>query len=157
MSESVLRSEIAEQPEVIARLLRDGAAGVEAIAAGIRGRGVHHVVMAARGSSDNAARYAQYLFGAHNRLTVTLATPSLFTRYQAPPLMTGALVVGRVAVRRVARPGGRGGGGAAAGLPDAGHHERRGIAAHPGRRPRHRAAAPGRSAASRRRRPTRRS
>ena len=92
--ESVLRSEIAEQPEVIARLLRDGAAGIEAIAAGIRVRGVHHVVMAARGSSDNAARYAQYLFGAHNRLTVTLATPSLFTRYQAPPLMTGALVVG---------------------------------------------------------------
>ena len=94
MSESVLRSEIAEQPEVIARLLRDGAAEVEAIAAGIRARGVHHVVMAARGSSDNAARYAQYLFGAHNRLTVTLATPSLFTRYQAPPRMTGALVVG---------------------------------------------------------------
>jgi glucosamine--fructose-6-phosphate aminotransferase (isomerizing) len=89
-----LRSEIAEQPEVIARLLRDGAAGVETVAAGIRARGVHHVVMAARGSSDNAARYAQYLFGAHNRLTVTLATPSLFTRYKAPPLMTGALVVG---------------------------------------------------------------
>lgn len=94
MSESVLRSEIAEQPEVIARLLRDGAATVEAIAADIRGRGVHHVVMAARGSSDNAARYAQYLFGAHNRFTVTLATPSLFTRYQAPPRMAGALVVG---------------------------------------------------------------
>ena len=94
VSESVLRSEIAEQPEVIARLLRDGAAGIEAIAGRIRACGVHHVVMAARGSSDNAARYAQYLFGAHNRLTVTLATPSLFTRYQAPPLMTGALVVG---------------------------------------------------------------
>jgi len=94
VSTSVLRSEIAEQPEVIARLLRDGAAGVEAIAAGIRAQGVHHVVMAARGSSDNAARYAQYLFGSHNRLTVTLATPSLFTRYRTPPMMTEALVVG---------------------------------------------------------------
>jgi glucosamine--fructose-6-phosphate aminotransferase (isomerizing) len=51
-------------------------------------------VLAARGSSDNAARYAQYVFGAHNRLTVTLATPSLFTRYKAPPRMTDALVVG---------------------------------------------------------------
>ena len=94
MSESVLRSEIAEQPDVIGRLLRDAAAGVDDIAATIRARGVHHVVMAARGSSDNAARYAQYLFGSHNRLTVTLATPSLFTRYRTPPLMTGALVMG---------------------------------------------------------------
>ena len=52
------------------------------------------VVIAARGSSDNAARYAQYVLGAFNRMTVTLATPSLFTRYGAPPRMDGALVVG---------------------------------------------------------------
>ena len=94
MSESVLLSEIAEQPSVLEGLLAQGAPEVEAIAATIRARGIHHVVIAARGSSDNAARYAQYLFGAHNRLTVTLATPSLFTRYQTPPVMTGALVVG---------------------------------------------------------------
>ena len=67
---------------------------MEAIAATVRIRDIHHVVIAARGLSDNAARYAQYLFGAHNRLTVTLATPSLITRYQTPPVMTGALVVG---------------------------------------------------------------
>jgi len=92
--DSVLLSEIAEQPAVIAGLLKDAAADVEAIAADIRGRGLHHVVIAARGSSDNAARYAQYLLGAHNRLTVTLATPSLFTRYHTPPVMAGALVAG---------------------------------------------------------------
>lgn len=91
---SVLHAEIAEQPEVLRRLLADGAAEVEAIAARLRGRDVQHVVIAARGASDNAARYAQYLFGAYNRLTVTLATPSLFTRYQARPRMTGALVIG---------------------------------------------------------------
>ena len=94
MSESVLLSEIAEQPSVLERLLAEAAPEVEAIAATVRARNIHHVVIAARGSSDNAARYAQYLFGAHNRLTVTLATPSLFTRYQTPPVMTGALVVG---------------------------------------------------------------
>jgi len=92
--ESVLLAEIAEQPGVLERLLRDAAPEIEAIASDIRARGVHHVVIAARGSSDNAARYAQYLFGSHNRLTVTLATPSLFTRYRTPPMMTGALVVG---------------------------------------------------------------
>jgi glucosamine--fructose-6-phosphate aminotransferase (isomerizing) len=94
VSESVLLSEIASQPAVIERLLGEAAGEVEAIAAAIRARGIHHVVIAARGSSDNAARYAQYLFGAHNRLTVTLATPSLVTRYRTPPVMTGALVIG---------------------------------------------------------------
>ncbi len=94
MSESVLLSEIAEQPAVLERLFTEGSREVEEAAATIRARGVHHVVIAARGSSDNAARYAQYLFGAHNRFTVTLATPSLVTRYRTPPVMSGALVVG---------------------------------------------------------------
>lgn len=94
MSESVLLSEIAEQPSVLERLLAEAAGDVEAIAAAIRAGGIHHVIIAARGSSDNAARYAQYLFGAHNRFTVTLATPSLFTRYRTPPVMASALVIG---------------------------------------------------------------
>ncbi len=91
---SVLLSEIAEQPSVLERLLREGLPEAEAIAGAIRASGAHHVVIAARGSSDNAARYAQYVFGACNRLTVTLATPSLYTKYQAPPRMGGALVIG---------------------------------------------------------------
>lgn len=91
---SVLLSEIAEQPTTLARLLHEGAPDVDIIASALRRRDIHHVVIAARGSSDNAARYAQYLFGAFNRLTVTLATPSLFTRYLAPPRMDGALVIG---------------------------------------------------------------
>ncbi len=90
----MLLREIAEQPESLRHLLTDGAGDVEAIARALRARAVRHVVIAARGSSDNAARYAQYVFGAFNRLTVTLATPSLFTRYLTPPRMDDALVVG---------------------------------------------------------------
>ena len=90
----MLLREIAEQPESLRHLLTDGASEVEAIAHALRARAVRHVVIAARGSSDNAARYAQYVFGAFNRLTVTLATPSLFTRYLSPPRMDDALVVG---------------------------------------------------------------
>jgi len=52
------------------------------------------MVIAARGSSDNAARYGQYLFGAINRLPVALATPSLFTLYNTPPRLKEALVLG---------------------------------------------------------------
>jgi glucosamine--fructose-6-phosphate aminotransferase (isomerizing) len=94
MPESMLLREIAEQPESLRHLLTDGASEVEAIGHALRARNVRHVVIAARGSSDNAARYAQYVFGAFNRLTVTLATPSLFTRYLTPPRMDDALVVG---------------------------------------------------------------
>jgi glucosamine--fructose-6-phosphate aminotransferase (isomerizing) len=53
-----------------------------------------HLVIAARGTSDNAARYAQYLFAAHNRLTVALATPSVYDLYRTPPSLEGALVMG---------------------------------------------------------------
>jgi glutamine---fructose-6-phosphate transaminase (isomerizing) len=91
---SQVEKEIREQPEVLARLLREGREAAERIAARIQERAPRYVVIAARGSSDNAARYAQYLFGAHNRLPVCLATPSLFTLYEAGPSLAGALVVG---------------------------------------------------------------
>lgn len=55
--------------------------------------GCTHVVIAARGTSDNAARYAQYVWGARNRLMVGLTTPSLFGPFDAPPSLAGALVV----------------------------------------------------------------
>jgi glucosamine--fructose-6-phosphate aminotransferase (isomerizing) len=90
-----LEREIGEQPAALAGLLAAGRGEVEAIAAALRARGaVEFVVIAARGTSDNAARYAQYLFGALNRLPVALATPSLYTLYAAPPRLERALVIG---------------------------------------------------------------
>jgi glutamine---fructose-6-phosphate transaminase (isomerizing) len=94
MTDSILLGEIHSQPRTLARLLAEGHEDVERVAAALRPCGIRHVVIAARGSSDNAARYAQYVLGAFNGMTVTLATPSLFTRYASPPRMDGALVVG---------------------------------------------------------------
>ena len=91
---SWLSREIHEQPEVLARLLEEQRDRADRIAAAIRARDVRYAVFAARGTSDNAARYAQYLFGALNRLPVALATPSLFSIYRAPPRLEGALVLG---------------------------------------------------------------
>jgi len=91
---SQVETEIREQPDALTRLLREARGPVDQIAARIRERNPRYVVIAARGSSDNAARYAQYLFGAHNRLPVCLATPSLFTAYASGPSLAGALVVG---------------------------------------------------------------
>jgi len=91
---SYLRDEIHEQPHVLANLLDRQAQGAARIAAAIRARGARYAVIAARGTSDNAARYLQYLFGALNRMPVALATPSLFSIYQTPPWIGEALVLG---------------------------------------------------------------
>lgn len=87
-----LLSEIEEQPASIARALEDNS-GVYGKVAGLAAD-CTHVVIAARGTSDNAARYAQYVWGLRNRITVSLAAPSLFSVYRRPPRLDGALVVG---------------------------------------------------------------
>lgn len=94
LTDSVLYSEIHEQPQVLQRVLEAEQPNIKRLVAAIRERGIEHVVVAARGTSDNAARYAQYLLGAVNGLLVTLATPSLFSLYQRPPRLGRALVLG---------------------------------------------------------------
>jgi glucosamine--fructose-6-phosphate aminotransferase (isomerizing) len=91
---SHLESEIREQPKVLQRLLEEQRTNIEQVADAIRERAPRFIVLAARGTSDNAARYGQYLFGTANSLPVALATPSLFTLYKQPPQMHGALVLG---------------------------------------------------------------
>lgn len=89
-----LHSEIFEQPERLAALLANQKQTVLAIAKAIQSRPVQYAFLAARGTSDNAGRYANYLWGAHNGIPIALATPSLFTYYQSPPRLNGALVIG---------------------------------------------------------------
>jgi glucosamine--fructose-6-phosphate aminotransferase (isomerizing) len=89
-----LDSEIAEQPEVAARLLADGWEPIRAVAAVPAVRDASHIVIAARGTSDHAAIYAQYVLGARNRRVVTLAAPSILSVYGVAPRFDGAAVVG---------------------------------------------------------------
>ena len=89
-----LYSEILEQPQCLAKLVVSQRKVAEEIARAIQSRGVSYIFLAARGTSDNAGRYANYLLGAANRLPLALATPSLFTYYQQPPNLKGAFVIG---------------------------------------------------------------
>lgn len=89
---SLLDAEIAEQPEALARLLDAERANAAALADRLTAADVRSVLFAARGTSDNAARYGQYLLGVAHRLPVALATPSLYTRYEAPPRLERTLV-----------------------------------------------------------------
>lgn len=90
---SSFRDEIAEQPAVAERLLRQ-MESVQAIGAAIKAANPAGILIAARGSSDNAAVYAKYLFQLRNRLPVALAAPSLFTHYAAPPCIARYCVLG---------------------------------------------------------------
>jgi glutamine---fructose-6-phosphate transaminase (isomerizing) len=90
----IVGAEIAEQPEVVARLLERQRTAIEALAAELRRRRPRYAVLAARGTSDNAARYAQHVLGRVLRLPVVLATPSLHTLYDAPPRYVDGVVIG---------------------------------------------------------------
>jgi glutamine---fructose-6-phosphate transaminase (isomerizing) len=91
---SLVRAEIAEQPEVLERMLAEEGGTIGAAAREIARRRPRYAVIAARGSSDNAARYAQHLLGRLVRMPVALATPSLHTLYHEPPRYTDGLVIG---------------------------------------------------------------
>lgn len=94
LEESHLFREIHEQPVVLERFLRTQREVTADLGAEIRRRGITHVVISARGTSDNAGRYATYTLGGFNGLPVALATPSLHTVYQQPPNFRNALVLG---------------------------------------------------------------
>ena len=94
LEDTYLYKEINEQPQVLNSVLENERQAVEGLAAEIKRRDIHAVTIAARGTSDNAGRYAQYLLGAVNRLLVGLATPSLFTIYKKPPEFGNSLVAG---------------------------------------------------------------
>lgn len=91
---SLMREEIHQQPEVLRQLLTKEFTAIQKAARDLRDREIRYVLVAARGSSDNAARYAKYLFASQLGLQVALATPSLFTLYGKPPHLREALVIG---------------------------------------------------------------
>ena len=88
-----LEREINEQPEVAARLLDRLLTQLADLRGHLTSRGAEGVYLVARGSSDNAARYAQYLWPVRAGVTVTLATPSLATVYDVPPDLRHQAVV----------------------------------------------------------------
>jgi glutamine---fructose-6-phosphate transaminase (isomerizing) len=87
-----MHREIHEQPEVISQLLSTAAnhvASIARISAGCRS-----VLFVARGSSDHAALYGQYVVSTRTGLIATSASPSVMTLYRAEIDLRDVLVVG---------------------------------------------------------------
>jgi glutamine---fructose-6-phosphate transaminase (isomerizing) len=96
VSEGWLDRELREQPAALSRAIASARTVAAEIGSELARRPAPFALIAARGSSDNVARYAQYLFGSSLRLPVALAAPSLSTGEASvgPPRTNDGLVVG---------------------------------------------------------------
>lgn len=93
MPAAFMTSELAEQPDVLARILRDVPAAAEAVAAPVREARPRFVLLAARGASDHAALYGKYLVEVLLGWPAGLASPSTMTAYGARPDLRDVLFI----------------------------------------------------------------
>jgi len=90
---TILERELREQGAALESRAAEGFTAAADAARILRRDDVDYVVLAARGSSKNAARYAQYAWGGGARLTTALATPSLYREPALAPSLARAAVV----------------------------------------------------------------
>ncbi|MEI6499657.1 MAG: SIS domain-containing protein [Armatimonadota bacterium] len=91
---NVMLREIHQQPEAIRQTLALEGAKINALAQEFRERKPRFVILAARGTSDNAGTYMRYIFGAVNGMVVAPAAPSLLTVYNSHMNIDNTVVVG---------------------------------------------------------------
>ncbi|RSO04818.1 glucosamine-6-phosphate deaminase [Streptomyces sp. WAC 06783] len=88
-----MAAEMAEQPDVLRRILAEGAPRIRVVAEQIAARRPRFVLLTARGTSDNAALYAKYLFEVRLGKPCGLTSMSTTTAYGARPDLRDCLVV----------------------------------------------------------------
>jgi Glucosamine 6-phosphate synthetase, contains amidotransferase and phosphosugar isomerase domains len=86
--------EIAEQPDALERTILAEREKYSRLADFFKKREINLVIMAARGSSDNAALFGRYLIETTVGVPVSLSAPSVFTLYNAKMNLSRALVIG---------------------------------------------------------------
>lgn len=89
-----LEKEIREQPRVLASVKEKNMAVIRAAVAAAKAADVTSICFAARGTSDHACIYAQYLFGIRAGIPCSLATPSVISQYGSKLNFKNTLVVG---------------------------------------------------------------
>jgi len=82
-----------EQPAALDRTLRGGLKAAERLRRAVESRRPGLILLAARGTSDNAAQFARYLLEIATGIPVSLAAPSILTLYHATVNLKNALVV----------------------------------------------------------------
>src|SRR6266436_10015508 len=91
---SRMLEEIRQQPAALARTLSAEARHIEQFKRVIAQRRPKLIVLAARGTSDNAANFGRYLLEITTGIPVSLAAPSIYTLYNVAVDFREALVIG---------------------------------------------------------------
>ncbi len=91
---SIMHREIFEQPTALRRAVAENGEAVRGLVAACKKDDIRFVVLAARGTSDNAATYAKYLLQITCGVPVGLAAPSVRTLWDADINYKNTLVIG---------------------------------------------------------------
>ncbi|HQU83350.1 MAG TPA: SIS domain-containing protein [Pyrinomonadaceae bacterium] len=91
---SLMLQEITEQPVILERTIQAEREKLSKLGDFLRKKEIDFIVLAARGSSDNACHFGRYLLEVTTGIPVSLSAPSVFTLYKAKPNLKRALVVG---------------------------------------------------------------
>lgn len=90
---SWMYEEILSQPSAVRETLLSLEKRADDVRTFLNEKSIQRVLFIARGSSDSAAMYGQYLFGYRNGLLTASASPSLATAYQADIDLVGTLAI----------------------------------------------------------------
>ncbi len=88
-----MSEEIRQQPAALERTLKREVRPLEKFRRIVEKRRPRLIILAARGTSDNAAQFGRYLLEITTGIPVSLAAPSVHTLYRAPFDFAGTLVV----------------------------------------------------------------
>ncbi len=86
--------EIAEQPVVLEKTIANEKEKIKKLGEFLRSKDIDLIVIAARGSSDNASLFGRYLLEITTGIPVSLSAPSVYTLYDAEINLSRALVIG---------------------------------------------------------------
>jgi glucosamine--fructose-6-phosphate aminotransferase (isomerizing) len=91
---SKMLEEIRQQPAALERTLKSALPQARELRRRYQQKRPQLVVLAARGTSDNAAQFGRYLIEIATGIPVSLAAPSVWTLYGSRPVLDNAMVVG---------------------------------------------------------------
>ena len=89
-----MMQEIQEQPDILEKTIQAECDKVKKLGTFLRNKDIDLIVLAARGSSDNASLLGRYLLEITTGIPVSLCAPSVFTLYKAKLKLNRALVIG---------------------------------------------------------------
>lgn len=91
---TIMEQEIAQQPQGLLDCYSYNIKLIKEIALEAKTKNVRHIMMAARGSSDNACNYFKYMCEIYVGIPVSFAAPSVLTLYNGKLDLSDTMVIG---------------------------------------------------------------